>query len=156
MGRFSYTTGSRWPLLGGFAFFVAAGVAMVVTTLVRPDGPPLLFVAIWIGALGWSVYWLLWRVSYRLEVDGERLRWRTPLRAGEILLSDVQGIRTGWFGGMAVIEVRDHEDVMSLSRTGISEFASAVAGDRDIPVDTWVPWGERFADTVRNAFRRER
>jgi hypothetical protein len=155
MGRYSYTTGNRFFMFLVFAALLVGGVFGVVASLTRPDGPSLLFMALWIGALGWNAYWWLWRISYRLEVDGDRLRWMTPLRNGEVLVSDVQAIRSGWLNQLAVIEVRDNADITSLSRSGISEFASALAGDRAIPVNTMVPLGERLIGSRASAFQRE-
>ena len=115
MGRYSYTTGNRWVLLAAFAAFVLFGGLFVVLAVTRPDGPPLLFVLAWIAILGWNAYWFLWRLSYRLEVDGDRLRWMTPLRTGEVRVSDVLDIHPGMFGQATVIELRDGETLTSPS-----------------------------------------
>lgn len=114
---------------------VAAGF-LLGPAVTRPDVPTLLFVPLWIAALGWVAYWWLWRLSYRLEVDGDRLRWSTPLRSGEVRVSDVQGIRSGLLGQNAVFEIRDRPDITCLMRGGFLEFATALAEDRRIPLTT--------------------
>ena len=134
MTRYSYTSGSRLGLLAFMVGFGVFAVFLVVTALTRPDGPPLAFVILWIAALGWNAYWWLWRLSYRLEVDGDRLRWATPLRTGEVLVSDIQGIRSGFLGQTAVIELRERPALTCLLRGGFVEFATALAEDRGIPL----------------------
>jgi len=152
MGRYSYTTGNRWLILAILAAFVVFGVVGVVLTVTRPDGPPLLFMLAWIAILAWNGYWLLWRLSYRFEVDGDRLLWTTPLRTGEARVSDVIRVRPGWFGRMTVIELRDGETLMSITRKGISEFTVALTGEQPDPET----FGQRLRlFGQRNAFERQ-
>jgi hypothetical protein len=152
MGRYSYTTGNRWILLLVFAAFIVFGAVFIVLAITRPDGPPLLFVLAWIAILAWNGYWFLWRLSYRIQADGDRLLWTTPLRTGEARVGDVAAVRAGWLGQMMVVELRDGETLMSLNRKGVSEFAEALTGERSDP--------ETFGERIRrlgqpSAFQRQ-
>ena len=155
--HYSYTTMNRWFMLVIYACLVAGGVFLVITLVTGADGPPLPFAVLWIGILIWNGYWLLWRVSNRLEVEGELLRWQTPLRRGQVPVGDVESIDSGWFGRMAVVHVRDHETIMCLARPGILEFANEVAVKRGVPINVTLPWLERLNGIVggTTAFRRE-
>ena len=154
MRRFSYTPGRRSFILLVFAALAVAAVFLIVMTITSSQGPPLLFAIAWVGIFAWNAYWSLWRSSYRMDVDGDRLLWKTPLRQGEVRVSDIQAIRPGLIGQVAVIEVRDHEDLTCLARRGIAEFTAALADGRPIEVSlTWLEKLNRL-DFGRNAFER--
>lgn len=80
----------------GFQLFimsvlVVAGVSILVQTLTGHAGPPLWFLAIWFGALGWNVYWWLFRVAYRVDLVGETLHWKAPFNSGALPVSAITG-----------------------------------------------------------------
>jgi hypothetical protein len=157
MERYSYTTGGRVMTLFVFVGLGAAAVYLLFLAVTGLRGPGLVFTFLWLGALAWNAYWWLWRTSYRIEVAGDRLRWMTPIRRGEVSVSDVEAIRPGLLNQVTIIEVREGPDVICLSRTGIAEFAAAIAGDRDIPVSARIPLSERLSGAIRgSAFERER
>lgn len=148
MIKYSYSTGNRWLLLLMFALFVVFAVFVVVRALAESDAPGLLFLVVWLAALGWNAYWFLWRFSYRVEVRDDLLRWMTPLRNGEVAVADVEKVRLGWLGQTTVFQIRDREDVTVVTRKGIVEFAREVTGDT-LAVPFYVRFGE-----VRTLFRR--
>ncbi|MQA34294.1 hypothetical protein [Modestobacter roseus] len=128
--------GARWafPLL--FAVFAVAAVALVAATL-RGDGPPLLFLLLWLGALGWNAYWFLLRVCVELRVDGPQLEWATPLRRGTVSLLDVALIRRSRLSNqLAVIELRTGRPLMVPVRYGFAAVEQEiVAGSPGVEVE---------------------
>jgi hypothetical protein len=154
MERFSYTTGNQILTWFVLAVLCIAGVWMVVSTATGQGGPPLYFTVLWLAALGWNVYWWLWRISYRIEVDGDRLRWKTPLRSGRALVGDVESIRPGFRGQTTVLEMRAGRDVICLTRNGISEFVAALTRDRAILVTRSSATG-LITFGSQNGFRRD-
>ena len=95
-------TWSQPVLQIAFALFVMtvlviAGIFLAVRTISGQPGPPVWFGALWILALGWSMYWWLFRVAYRVELVGRTLNWRAPLRSGSIPVDAIE--RAGRFFG---------------------------------------------------------
>lgn len=95
-------TWSQPVLQIAFALFVMtmlviAGIFLAVRTISGQPGPPVWFVALWFLALGWNVYWWLFRVAYRIELVGRTLNWRAPLRHGSIPVDAIE--RAGRFFG---------------------------------------------------------
>lgn len=150
MTKYSFSTASRSLTLFAFAGFLLVGAFLTVAAFTRSDGPPILFTIAWLVILGWNGYWWLWRFSYRVEVDGDRLTWMTPLRRGDARLADIEGVHFGWLGQITVIMLRDQNDVKILTRKGIEEFVEALTGDR-----LKVPFFQRAGELGRSGFRRE-
>ncbi|WP_431247187.1 hypothetical protein [Leifsonia xyli] len=74
------------------AVLVVAGVSAVVQGFAGRHGPPIGFMVIWFAALGWNVYWWLFRVAYRVELVGRTLYWRAPLRSGTMPVDSVDSV----------------------------------------------------------------
>ena len=147
MGRYSYTAGNRVFILGIFAALVVGAIFIgvsVVTGSTETKAPPLWFAAIWVLAVAWNAYWWLWRMSYRVEVDGDRLIWKMPLRHGEARVQDVEAVRPWTLTRqVSVIALRDLPDIIVQTRRGLPEFAATLAEDRAVPVTISLPLGER-------------
>ena len=73
----------RAQILAMFGLFAVMAVGFV-TAAAMSNAPLLVFAALWVAALLWNGYWFLLRLVYDLELDGDVIRWRTPLRSGTI------------------------------------------------------------------------
>jgi len=80
-----------WFQLLIMSILVVAGVFILVRTATGHAGPPLWFLALWFGALGWNIYWWLFRTAYRFELGGETLRWKAPFASGALPVSAITG-----------------------------------------------------------------
>lgn len=92
---------------------VIAGIFLAVRTISGQPGPPVWFAALWFLALGWSMYWWLFRVAYRVELVGRTLNWRAPLRRGSIPVDAIE--RVGRYVGassMWVLRGTGHASVV--------------------------------------------
>lgn len=157
MGRFSYVTGNRAMLLAIFGVLLIVGSFAVLYSTTSPPSQPLWFIGLWFVILVWNAYWFLWRFSYRVDVDGDRLTWHAPFRSGELMVTDVQEVGTWWFRQMGVISVRDQRPILCLTKRGFPEFAEALVGDRAIHVDAQLSLGDRLGGFgTKSAFTRYR
>lgn len=134
----------RWfgrllPLV--FALFAAI---MVITIVFDRGGshssssaPPLWFLVAWLAALGWNLYWWLFRMCIEVRVDGATLSWSTPLRRGEVALTDVIRIRPRRMSRQfATIELRGRRSLFVPVRYGFGQLQNAiVAGAPQATVD---------------------
>lgn len=68
---------------------VIIGVSILVLTMTGHAGPPLWFLVLWFGGLGWNAYWWLFRFAYRVELVGTTLRWKAPLASGALPVSAI-------------------------------------------------------------------
>lgn len=87
---------SRWwrvQLVALFATFGVVGVGLAMFALIDGRGAPVFFWVLWALALAWNGYWFLWRVPLDVELTGGLLRWRAPLRSGELALDAVDRAR---------------------------------------------------------------
>ncbi|MGY1841438.1 MULTISPECIES: hypothetical protein [unclassified Modestobacter] len=118
--------GARWLFPLVFAVFAVAAMWLVAAT-VRGDGPPLVFLLLWLGALGWNAWWFLFRISVELRVDGARLHWATPLRRGTVSLLDVALVRRSRLSPqLAVIELRTGRPLVVPVRYGFAALEREV------------------------------
>jgi hypothetical protein len=83
-----------WVLFVMFVLtvLVVAGVSIVFQSFAGRPGPPAGFMAVWFAALGWNVYWWLFRVAYRVDLVDRTLYWRAPLRSGSIPVDSIDGV----------------------------------------------------------------
>lgn len=136
MKRASYepTAGGRYFTLFVFAVLLVGGIFLIVKTVQGGHkAPPPLFAAGFVVILIWNGYWLLWRVSYRLEAEGSELRWKTPLRAGGAQITDITAIRSMKLTPqISIIEIRGQQNVMVQTIRGFSEFTDYVSKDTHI------------------------
>lgn len=85
----------RWFLPGAvlaLSVLLVFGPIISVSIIRREGWPGALFMAAWFGALAWNVYWWMFRVAYRLELEGDELRWRAPLARGRLSVSSITGV----------------------------------------------------------------
>ena len=121
----------RWhrPLLY-VPLALAASVAVSTLTSIAAAGfpwPPVAFLGVWLAIFAWSGYWLLFRLCYRLELDDHLLRWYTPLRQGDLPLSDLREIAPSRVGSkLQVLRTSRGESIPVALRKGFATFASAV------------------------------
>jgi hypothetical protein len=138
------------------ALFVCFGVVAVALVVVAPwgrsGGPAVAFTCVWIALMGWTAHWFLFRVAYELELDGDRLRWRAPLRSGEVALADLTRVSTR--GNVGVIAGARHQRVMVLARKGLTGFTAALVAarpDLEVRIGLQVRLAERLPG--RSGFR---
>jgi hypothetical protein len=136
----TYRPTGRWGrvlLLLGFAVFVAAAVWLVLRTVRGEAGPPVVFLALWLGILVWNAYWWLFRVCVEVRVDGTTLEWAAPLRRDRAPLGDVVRIRPSRAGRqLAVVELQGRRPVMVPVRVGFGRLERAIeAGAPKVVID---------------------
>ena len=136
----SYTPfpGARVFILVFFTLMMGFGVFVVIAVAQGdPKSTPLPFLLLWLAALLWNGYWWLWRISTRLEVRDDRVRWMTPLRSGEIDLAEVTAIRPMRFmSQVSVLAVRNQRNIAVFTVNGFSDFADYLAKGRSITVSS--------------------
>ena len=125
----------RAQILAMFGLFAVIAVGFV-TAAAMSNAPLLVFAALWVATLLWNGYWFLLRLVYDLELDGDAIRWRTPLRSGTITLSDVVELRPSRFGSNAeVFELVDRARLLVFVRKGFRAFADELVARRpELPV----------------------
>lgn len=129
--------GSRTFVLGGFGLFTVVAASLVVSTVAGgPEGPPPLFSFLWLSGVGWAAYWWLFRIAAEVELEGTTLRWRTPLRTGQVDLADLTQVRPAYFGSnLAVFELSEGRSPMVFVVKGFSGLAEEIRSRRpDLPV----------------------
>jgi hypothetical protein len=111
-----------------FLGFAAAAAWIVVQVVRGGDGPPPWFAAVWLAILGWNAYWWVFRICTEVRVEAGRLAWRTPLRRGEVPLTDVTRIRPSRAGQRqtAVVELRGHRPLLVPVRYGFERLSRAL------------------------------
>jgi len=144
MARYSYQTQPLLTILLPFVFMAGIAVFIPFVAIAQQKWDGLIFFVIWLVVGGFVGSQLLWSISYRLELEGETLRWFTPFRHGEVSVAELVSITTSLSGRLAVFELDGQEDIQIPVRVGLPEFAELVAGDRAIPVDVSVPLGRRY------------
>lgn len=120
-----------------------AGIAMLVNLVAGGTGPPAAFVAFWLAAYGWNVYWWLFRIAYEVGVvQGSNLRWRGITTTRDVPLVRVNAIRTPFppFGvGLKMIVIDGDRSPLMIATRGYSEVVAMIVQFRpDIVVpNTW-------------------
>jgi hypothetical protein len=103
------------------------GVMMIVSAVQDQEAPPLVFTLLWIAAVSWIAYGLLFRLSHRIDLYEDALYWRAPMRHGRLDLHRLVAVRPGrldW--GRAVFESTDDRTVVTRVERGFAPFAAAV------------------------------
>lgn len=120
----------RVQILATFALATIIAVGLAIAAAMTSP-PVLVFVALWVAALLWNGYWFLLRIVYDLVLDGDVLRWRTPVRSGTVKLSDVVELRPSRLGSNAeVIEFADRSRLIVFVRKGFKAFADEMKARR--------------------------
>ena len=97
MNQFSY---SSKPFGGPTALKIFGVIAVVGSFVIfaphgSQPGPGPLFGIFWFAFLLWNAYWVLFRISYRVELEDNQIPWFTPLRRGEGCVPG-SGVISGW------------------------------------------------------------
>ena len=80
----------------------------------------------------WTAYWILWRISHRLELTETVLRWRTVLRQGEIPVERIRTIAptlfTPWRGNCRLIRIEPTlgASILVIEADGLADFVREV------------------------------
>lgn len=80
--------------------------------------------------VGSIAYLYLFRVVYELEFDGERLRWRAPLRSGEVSLASLTGVCAIAPGAAGFLDRAAGPWMRVFVRKGFIDFTSALVAVR--------------------------
>jgi hypothetical protein len=95
---------SFWTNAIGAGVLALMGLAALV--FAHPRGLALFGVLALLLA-AWAAYWTMWRLANRLELDGEVLRWSTPLRRGAVPVSELRWVTTSawapWRGSKRLV-----------------------------------------------------
>jgi hypothetical protein len=111
--RDNVTADETWPTPAAWVPFVLfihgvllfAGAFIFVRILAGQAGPPLLLMAFWFAALGWNIYWWLFRVAYRVHLVGGTLHWRAPFNAGSMPVYAIESVGR-FFGSRSTCVLR--------------------------------------------------
>jgi hypothetical protein len=138
--------GYRVRVLLSTGLFGALAVTVAVREVLGRSGPPAWFTAIWICGACWTAYWLLLRLSYRLELTEDSLKWRTPIRSGSVPLYELVSIRPQtWGSNVLRFKLRAGPPLLIMTRKGSAPFADAV--QRAAPgVDVRLGWQAAFSE----------
>jgi hypothetical protein len=122
--------GYREMTIALFAFCAVAGcVGTVVMAIVAVHGDPeaWLFVVACPVIIAAAGYTLVVRVAYRVDLDGDTLRWSTPMRRGELPLAQLVAIRPSRLGrNIADFVFFDGSRMPVLTTRGFVPFATQV------------------------------
>jgi len=94
---FGYRNPMWWIAPFNMTILVVVAVALLPVSLVGGE-PPIGFTLFWVGAVAWNAYWFLFRIGYQVEVDGQVVTWRTPLRRRTADLNRLTGVGSLWMG----------------------------------------------------------
>ena len=94
------------------------------------------FVA-FLAVVVWFWYRALFRRAYRLDLELSQIRWRAPLKGGELSVGDLTAVRPSRMtGGIWVLEVRNAPNVPVHVRKGFLQFVQELQVLRpDLPVN---------------------
>ncbi|MEN0083691.1 MAG: hypothetical protein AAGC66_02885 [Leifsonia sp.] len=84
-------------MIAVMAVLTFGGISILGQTIAGRPGPPLFFMVVWFAALGWNVYWWLFRIAYRVDLVDGVLTWRAPLARGSLPVNAID--RVGRFFG---------------------------------------------------------
>src|SRR5580704_7696421 len=110
-----------------FGFMVVAGVFLFTAPGGSKAGPGSIFDVAWCLVVVWNAYWFLYRVSYRIEMEGDQIRWFTPLRHGEFAVDDLVSISSSPLTyQISTFKRKSGPSVIIMVQRGLSEFAQEV------------------------------
>jgi hypothetical protein len=114
---------SAFPLGRKFPVLILALFALVDVVTIVGGGSPWLFNLLFTVGVLFGGYWFLWLVVSELYLSGETIKWRSPMRSGEVRTIDIRRIRpgSGLSQNMEIIEMDDGEYLRVM---GSSRFAS--------------------------------
>lgn len=155
--RYRVSGGYRVAMLALFTFYAVLAVFLIAVAVY--DGQPVGAVAAWAMAgtvpVGCLAYLYLFRVVYELEFDGERLRWRAPLRSGDVALADLTRVRAISPGAVGFLHRASGPRMRVYVRKGFTDFTGALVAARP-GLAVRIGFGARLAERCpgRSAFRR--
>jgi len=117
----------RVPIFVVLPVFAMGAIVMIVGDLRYHEGPPVVFTLLWIAAVSWIAYGLLFRVCDRIDLYEDALYWWAPMRHGRLDLHRLVAVRPGRLGwGRAVFESTDDRTIETRVERGFAPFAAAV------------------------------
>jgi hypothetical protein len=108
-------------------------------------------------AFVWNGYWFLFRFCYRIELEAGVLRWFTPIRHGELALSDLASIGSNpLLYQIAAFRPRSGQRIVVQVRNGLQEFADEVKAQApQVVVRPAFSWSASRMFSATSGFRRE-
>ena len=137
------------PAMIALSLVMAVVLVGILVAITQVSG---FFVVVFIALLAiftWFMYRELFRKAYQLDLDSSQLRWRAPLRKGELQVVDLITLRPSRLtGGIWVFEARKGPNVPVFVRKGFRQFVQEVQilrPDLEIePNDFTIRWSEFF------------
>ena len=125
MDRVSYSMSPLWRLgiVLWSGFFVAFPIFAFTSSTSTPSW---WFMAFWALIVISNGYTFLFRLSYRIELEGDLLRWYTPFRQGAFGLDELGSISSSMFSNVLRFKRSSGSGVIMLCRRGLVEFADEV------------------------------
>jgi hypothetical protein len=109
------------------AVFGCVGVVVMAVVAIYGDPEAWVFVVACPLIIAAAAYTLLVRVAYRVDLDGDTLRWWTPVRSGEQPVAQLLAIRPSRLGrNIADLVFLDDSRVPVMTRRGFIPFAAQV------------------------------
>ena len=109
---------SAFPLGRMFPVVIFAFFALIDVVSIIGGGSPWLFNLLFtVGVLSGG-YWFLWLVVSELSLSGEMIKWRSPMRSGEVRTIDIRRIRPG----RGLLEIIEMDNGNYLRVVGSSRF----------------------------------
>jgi hypothetical protein len=124
------------------------GVAVMAVVAIYDDPEAWVFVVACPLLIAAAAYALLVRVAYRVDLDGDTLRWWTPLRSGEQPVAQLLAIRPSRLGrNIADLVFLDDSRVPVMTRRGFIPFAARVQAVAPT-VDVRLRWSHRIVERL--------
>ena len=156
MDRVSYSMFPFWrPIVFVFFGVLALGGVLGFTTGRLKASPEPWFTVAWFLILFWNAYWFLFRISYRIEMQGNQIRWFTPLRRGQFALDDLVSIRSSPLNQLSVFKRRSGPSVIMTVQRGLSEFTDEVRHRAPRVSVRAGLYGNPMRTSLRDGFKRE-
>jgi hypothetical protein len=143
--------GYRLMTIAIFAVFAAVGCVVVVVMAViaiYDDPEAWVFVVACPLIIAAAAYQLLVRTAYRVDLDGDTLRWWTPLRSGEQPVAQLLAVRPSRLGrNIADLAFFDGSRVPVMTSRGFVPFATQVQAVAPT-VDVRIRWSLRIVERL--------
>ncbi len=122
-----------WVLV---ALFSALAVPGTYEVLADGGAAGALWVSLRLLALVYVADRLLVRTALELRIEGDRLEWRSPLRAGHVPLVDLEAVRPARLASQwQVLDLRGQRALYVEAMRGIGAFTDALQHVRpDLPI----------------------
>jgi len=102
------------------------GLTLIAVSIMN-NTPPLFIGIFWCCAVLAGSYVNLWRVAYRLEMDGELLRWHAVMANGTVPIESIVSITPSGMPTVQRIDCLDGRSILIGTWKGFTEFACSLS-----------------------------